>query len=256
MHPILFHFGPLTIYSYGAAIATAFLSGIFLASWAAKKEGIDPQKIMDLAFYILVAAIVGSRLLFVLINIRDYAENPLGVFKIWQGGLVFYGGLLGAIPVSIYYLRKNHLPVWPVADIVAPALALGEIFGRWGCFFAGCCYGKPSGVPWSVAFTDPDSLAPLHVHLHPTQLYSSVAALIIFLLLLYVRKIKRFHGQVFWSYLLLYSLARFVIEFFRGDERGFVWEGTLSTSQFIGIFIFAASIAMLYIKRKANIKNG
>ncbi len=252
MHPVLFQLGPLTIHSYGVAIATAFFVAISLAASRAKKEGYDPQKIVDLGFYILIAAIVGSRILYILINIQHYIQNPLDVFKIWEGGLVFYGGLIGAALTAIYYLRKHRLPVWAIGDIAAPSLALGQSIGRWGCFFAGCCYGKSSEVPWSIMFTNENSLAPLHQHLHPTQLYSSLSAFIIFCVLLYVHKIKKFDGQVFWAYLMLYSVARFIIEFFRGDAaRGAVMGNMVSTSQFIGIFLFATAAFMFFRKRKA-----
>ncbi|MBI5186367.1 MAG: prolipoprotein diacylglyceryl transferase [Nitrospinae bacterium] len=251
MHPILFHLGPATIYSYGVAIAAAFFVGITLASKRAKKEGLDPNKIIDLCFYILIAAIVGSRLLYVGINISYFIKNPLDIFKLWQGGLVFYGGLIGAVIVAVLYLKKKRLPVWRVADLLAPSLALGQSIGRLGCFLAGCCYGKPTEGHWGVTFSDPDSLAPLHVSLHPTQLYSSFLDLAIFFALLYIQKIKKFQGQVFWTYLFLYSTGRFIIEFFRGDKRGFVFEGILSTSQFIGIFMFALSIFM-YLRGRSS----
>ncbi len=253
LHPILFQIGPISIYSYGASIAAAFLAGITFASWSGKKEGLDPQKIVDLCFYILIAAIVGSRLLYIVVNYQHYLKNPLDVLKIWQGGLVFYGGLICAVAVAIRYLKKNQLPLWPMADVLAPALALGQCIGRWGCFFAGCCYGKPTELPWGIVFANESSLAPLHQALHPTQIYSSLNGLIIFFLLLAIRKIRKFHGQVFCSYLLLYSVGRFIIEFFRGDERGFAVEEVLSTSQFIGIFLFVTGILLFFRLKKSAV---
>lgn len=252
MHPILFQLGPVTIYAYGVAIATAFFVGISLASKRAQKEGLDAQKVIDLCFYLLIAAIVGSRVLYVGINFSYFIKNPLDVFKLWQGGLVFYGGLIAAVIVAFFYLKKNQLPAWRTVDILVPSLALGQAIGRWGCFLAGCCYGKPTGLPWGITFSDPASLAPLHVHLHPTQLYSSLFNLAVFFTLLQIHKTKKFHGQVFWAYLLLYSTGRFIIEFFRGDERGFLFEGILSTSQFIGIFVFTLSLFMCLRGRRAS----
>lgn len=244
MHPILLKIGPVTIYSYGVAIATAFFAVTYLCARRAEKEGFDPQKIVDLGFYIILAAIVGSRLLYVIINIEYFLKNPLHIFKVWEGGLVFFGGLVGAATVAIVFLKKNRLPVWPLADIIAPFLALGQSIGRLGCFFAGCCYGRPTDVPWAITFTNKISLAPLHEHLHPTQLYSSISNLLVFSILLFIYKIKRFPGQVFWSYLFLYSVTRFTIETFRGDERGYLIENLISTSQFIGIIMMAVSIIM------------
>jgi phosphatidylglycerol:prolipoprotein diacylglycerol transferase len=142
MYPKLIGIGPLTIHTYGFLIAIGFLIGLWLAVRQATKEGIFPTKIIDLGFYILLAAIIGSRLFFVVINLDHYLRNPLDIFKIWEGGLVFYGGVLLAIPTVIWYVRKNNLALWQTADIFAPSVAIGHVFGRLGCFAAGCCYGK------------------------------------------------------------------------------------------------------------------
>lgn len=243
MHPILIQFGPLTLYTYGLLVAMAFLAGLGLALRQAKREGIDPQQVMDLAFYVVIAAIGGSRLLYVLMNPGHYLQEPLSIFKIWEGGLVFYGGLLFALPISALYVIKKHLTLATMADIFAPSLALGHAIGRWGCFFAGCCYGKPTDLPWAITFTDPHSLAPRGIPLHPTQIYESAMNLSIFFLLLAFQGRKRHPGQVFWLYLLLYSIGRFLIEYLRGDERGMLLG--LSTSQFLGIFLALLAILML-----------
>lgn len=247
MHPILIEFGflNLKIFTYGLLVATGFFSGILLAAYLGKQEGLDQKKILDLCFYIVIAALVGGRTLYIIVEYRYFLANPVEVLKFWKGGLVFYGGLIGAGLTVWYYLDKHKLPLWQVADILAPSLAIGHAVGRWGCFFAGCCYGKPTDVPWGITFTDPKSLAPLNVALHPTQIYLSVNLLIIFGILMWLRKRKTFDGQVFWVYGILYSIGRFIIEFFRGDDRGFAVEDVLSTSQFIGIFTFIFSIYML-----------
>jgi phosphatidylglycerol:prolipoprotein diacylglycerol transferase len=146
------------------------------------------------------------------------------------------------------------LGVWLMTDIMAPSIALGHAIGRLGCFSAGCCYGKPTSVFWGVTFTNPYSQeiagVPLGVSLHPTQLYESVAETVIFLTLLLLAKRKRFDGQIFWSYVTFYAVARFIIEFFRGDNRGFVFDGALSTSQFIGILMLVTAIIMLAVLRR------
>ena len=234
MHPILVEFGflDLKIFTYGLLVATGFFAGILLAARWAKQDGLDQQKILDLLLYIIV-------------EYRYFLANPLEVLKFWKGGLVFYGGLIGAVAMAWYYMRKHSLPVWQVADILAPCVAVGQAVGRWGCFFAGCCYGTRTDVPWAITFTNPKSLAPLDIALHPTQVYLSINALVIFGILVWLRKRKKFDGQVFWVYGILYSIGRFIIEFYRGDDRGYAVPDALSTSQFIGIFVLGFSIYML-----------
>jgi phosphatidylglycerol:prolipoprotein diacylglycerol transferase len=253
MYPKLIEIGPLTIHTYGFLIAIGFLIGLWLAVRQATKEGIFPTKIIDLGFYILLAAIIGSRLFFVIINLDHYLSNPLDVFKIWEGGLVFYGGVLLAIPTVIWYVRKNNLALWQTADIFAPSVAIGHVFGRLGCFAAGCCYGKTAQtLPWGVIFTDPDCLAPTDVLLHPTQLYESAGELIIFFILLVSRRYKSFNGQLFMTYLLLYSVLRFFVEFFRGDiARGFLI-ADISVSQSISAGMFLVAIIGLIILKRRN----
>ncbi len=251
MHPILFRFGPLTIHTYGFLVAAGFLLGLGLAARQARKEGILPDKIVDLGFYILLAAIIGSRLFFILINYNYYIKNPLAIFKIWEGGLVFYGGVLLALPTAVWYIKKNNLDLWNTADIFAPPLAIGHAIGRLGCFSAGCCYGKPAeDLPWAVTFLDPESLAQIGIPLHPTQLYESAGEFINFLILITLRKRQSFKGQLFWAYLLIYSVIRFTVEFFRGDEvRGFLF-GNISISQGISVLMFLGAIAGLVVFRK------
>ena len=253
MHPILFKIGPITIYTYGVLIATAFFLGLALAARQARVEGEDPQKIMDLSFYILISAIAGSRLLYIVVEYKEYISNPLRIFKVWEGGLVFYGGFIMAMAVVIIYVKKNEMSLWKVGDILAPSVAIGQGVGRLGCFFAGCCYGRETDVPWAVIFKNPNTLAPMDVHLHPTQLYDSANGFIIFAALLILRKFKKFDGQLFWTYTLLYAVGRFIVEIFRGDERGFV-TASLSTSQFIAIPLFAVSIVMLIKLKRRKIE--
>ncbi len=264
MHPILFEIpkiefgnwfiGPIPIRLYGLMIGIGFLLGIYLASRRGKKEGIDPDRILDMGVYLLLAAIIGSRLLYVLTNLQEFSANPLEAFAIWKGGLVFYGGMLAAVPVGIWYVRKHNLPVWKTADVIAPYAALGHGFGRLGCFFAGCCYGAPCSGPVCITFNDPHSLAPLGVPLFPTQLMESGGEFLIFGVLIMLRRYKKFDGQLFWFYPLFYSVLRFIIEFFRGDAvRGVYFGGLISTSQIIAIGMFALSGVMLLRLRNATI---
>lgn len=253
MHPILFKIGPVTLYSYGALVATGFIVALLVALNQAKKQNIPKETILDIGFYILISAIVGSRLLFVLMDYEHYLKNPLDIFKIWEGGLVYYGGLLPAIPVVIIYCRKKGLPLWGIADIFAPSIAIGHAIGRLGCFSAGCCYGKPTDLPWGVTFTDLHSLAIKGIPLHPTQLYEAIGEFAIFSFLILWRKRKTFDGELFGLYVLLYSFIRFINEFFRGDPRGFIYNG-ISLSQAISILLFLGAIIFIRNKRKDHEK--
>jgi len=263
MHPILFEIprieflnwiiGPIPIRLYGLMIGLGFIIGIFLAARQAKKEGVNPDRILDLGVYVLLAAIVGSRILFVLTNLQEFAAKPLDAFALWKGGLVFYGGVLAAVPVGIWYVKKHNLPVWKTADIMAPSAALGHAFGRLGCFFAGCCYGAPCSGPLCITFHDSHSIAPLGMPLFPTQLAESSGEFMIFCILILLRRYKTFDGQLFWLYGLLYAVLRFIIEFFRGDViRGLYFGGIISTSQIIAIGMFILSGFMIWKLRKAS----
>ncbi len=264
MHPILFEIprieflnwtiGPIPIRMYGLMIGLGFIIGIFLAARQAKKEGINPDRVLDLGVYLLLAAIVGSRALFVLTDLRDFVDRPLDAFAVWKGGLVFYGGVMAAIPVGIWYVRKHRLPVWRTADVIAPSASIGHVFGRLGCFFAGCCYGAQCNAAFGITFSDPHSLAPLGVPLYPTQLMEAGGEFLIFTTLLLLRRSKKFDGQIFWSYIFLYAVLRFIIEFFRGDAiRGVYFGGLVSTSQIIAVGIFALAGVLLWRLRKAAV---
>ncbi len=214
--------------------------------------GYDPKVIEDLAFYIILAGIVGSRLSYVAANWSYYGKSPLEILMVWKGGLIWYGGFGLALLFSLWYLKRHHFPIWKTLDIFAPSLCIGEALGRLGCLSAGCCYGKGSALPWAITFTHPQSLAPLDVPLHPTQLYSSLQALIIFFILLFIKRFKTFEGELTWSYTLSYALFRFLIEMFRGDNRGWVAENLISLPQFLSIILFITSIFMLLHLKKGS----
>ncbi|CAI2718571.1 prolipoprotein diacylglyceryl transferase [Nitrospina watsonii] len=254
MHPILLEFGIVKIFTYGLLVATGFFVGIVLAARQGEKDGLDAQKILDLCFYLLIASILGGRLLYVVVEYRYFMSNPVEILKFWKGGLVYYGGLMGAVGAAWFFMRKFKLPFWKTADVLAPSIAIGQAIGRWGCFFAGCCYGVRTDAPWAITFTNLDSLAPLNVALHPTQIYLSLNALIIFGVLLWLQKRKQFDGQVILAYGILYSIGRFIIEFYRGDDRGYAVPEMLSTSQFIGLFILALSIVLWVRRRSGTVK--
>jgi len=250
MFPVLLKIGPISIFTYGFFIAVGFLAGILLATKEAKRLGEDNEKIMDLCFYILVAAIIGSRLFYVATSPGMFLRDPVEILKIWNGGLVFYGGFIAALVTGVVFLKVKNIPVWKTADIMAPSVALAHFFGRIGCFFAGCCYGKYCDLPWAVTFNHPDSLAPTGIPLHPTQLYEALGNLAIFLFLFFFRKSKKYDGQLFWLYVLIYGIMRSFIEIFRADFRGEFFYDVLSISQVVGGFMAVVSLIMLFIFRK------
>lgn len=251
MFPVLFKIGPLTLHTYGVLISLGFIAGISLALYLGRQQGIAKEKILDIGFYTLLAAIIGSRMFFVLIEYKYFIKHPLDILKIWEGGLVFFGGLFLAVPALLIYFKKNALPVWKTLDLLAPCLALGHAIGRLGCFSAGCCHGKPTNLPWGITFTDPGSMAITGIPLHPTQLYESFSELGIFIFLMFLRKREGFNGRVFWIYALLYSTVRFIIEFFRGDAgRGFIYNG-FSIAQGMSIILFLTAISfILFLRNK------
>jgi phosphatidylglycerol:prolipoprotein diacylglycerol transferase len=257
VYPELLKLGPITVYTYGVLLAAAYLLGLKLAMTRAKSRGLDPNRALDLGIAIIVAALVGAKLLLVLVDFDKFRQNPAEIFSVVRAGGVFYGGLIAAVAVAFWYMWRHRMPLWTTCDVFAPGIALGHAVGRLGCLMAGCCYGRETHVPWAITFTNPEAAAnvgtPLGVPLHPTQLYESAAEALILVLLLWTEKKGRpFEGRTFWSYLVLYGISRFAIEFFRGDERGVVF-GTISTSQFISLIIVPVAIGMLlYLSRQTS----
>lgn len=254
MHPILFDFGRFTIYSYGVLLAAAYLLGLWLALRRARQRGLDPQRVMDLGIWIIVSALAGAKLLLLGVDFRQFAAHPREFVSLTRSGGVFYGGLIAGVAVALWYIRRHRLPLWTTTDVFAPGIALGHIVGRLGCLMAGCCYGRPTSAPWGITFRDPAAAVnagtPLGVPLHPTQLYEAGAeALILVALLALERRSRPFPGRTFWTYMLLYGLSRFAIEFYRGDNRGIVF-GAVSTSQFVSLIVVPLAIAMLVLLRR------
>jgi phosphatidylglycerol---prolipoprotein diacylglyceryl transferase len=254
MYPVLFEIPGLglKVHSYGLMMALGFLAALTWIRYQSPKVGLSAVKMSDLAFLMIVMAIVGSRIAYVFVQWRFYAEHPLDVFKVWEGGLVFLGGLIACILTAAWYLKKHGLPFWKVSDVFMPGVALGHSLGRIGCFLAGCCYGRPCNLNVWYCAVFPDkvgSLAPPGVKLYPTQLMESAAEFVIFLFLAWRSRKKAFDGQIVLLYLILYSLARIFIEIFRGDlERGYVIPPWVSTSQFLGILIILFAVVMLILR--------
>jgi len=255
MYPILFNVGDWPVYSYGVLLAAAYLIGLQLAVVRARRAGIDPAKVMDLGIYLIIAALVGAKLMLIAVDFDYFRQQPRELLSLVRAGGVFYGGLIAAVAVGYFLVRRYKLNIWSTGDLMAPGIALGHVVGRFGCLLAGCCYGRPTDVAWAITFTNPVANnnvgTPLNIPLHPTQLYDAGAELLILgVLLLTERKGKPFAGRTFWLYIGLYAISRFIIEYFRGDiQRGTVF-GTMSTSQFVSLLLVPAALVMLWFLRR------
>ena len=261
MYPEIFHIGSFPINTYGVFLAIAFLCAILVAVRLAARDGLPRERIYDLSLWMLLGGLIGSKIL-MLFTEPEYRDHPLQLLSLdfLRSGGVFYGGLIGAVLTGYFLMKRYKLPWWKTADACAPGIAIGNFFGRQGCFAAGCCWGKPTSLPWGVKFTELGHQitgVPTDVYLHPTQLYESFAMLIVFLFLLWMHRRKRFNGQVILLYALLYSVVRFAIEFVRDDPRGDIFGLTtltgLSTSQMISLAVGIAAAVLLVIRwRRAN----
>ena len=261
MYPILFRIGSFPVNTYGVFLALAFLCAIFVTVRLAARDGLPKEKIYDLCLWLLLSSLIGSKFLMFFTE-PEYRQNPKLLFSLdfLRSGGVFYGGLIGAILAAVFLMRRWKLPWWKTADACAPGIALGNFFGRQGCFSAGCCWGKPTRLPWGVQFTEAGheiTGVPTGVHLHPTQLYESFVMLMVFFFLLWLHKKKKFSGQVILAYVMIYATVRFLIEFVRDDPRGDIWGLTtltgLSTSQLIGLVVGIGALILFVIRwRRAS----
>jgi phosphatidylglycerol:prolipoprotein diacylglycerol transferase len=255
MHPDLFSIGPITLHTYGLFVALGCITGILSAIRLGKSMGINSQQVMDMGFIAVLWGIIGSRLAYIFINFSYYVANPLYMFKIWQGGLVFSGGLIAVLIALAFYIRHQDLSYLQIGDLWAPAASLGQGIGRIGCLMAGCCYGRPTDLFWGIIFTDPECLAPLNTPLHPTQIYSSLSGFIIFGILMIIHKRKSFKGQVLIWFLILHSTSRLLIERFRGDDRGLLANSEWTMTQAATSIILLAAIVALFILKSRQDKN-
>ncbi|SPF44413.1 Prolipoprotein diacylglyceryl transferase [Candidatus Sulfopaludibacter sp. SbA4] len=242
MYPEIFHISFL--HTYGVLVALAFLAALWMTSRLAKEAKLDPETVTNLGIYCALAAIAGAKVMMFLVDMRYYLDHPGEFFSLatLQAGGIFYGGLIAALGVSWWYMRRTRLPLLKTADVFAPAIALGHGIGRLGCFSAGCCWGIECHRSWAVTFTNPVANelvgVPLNRPLHPTQLYEAFAEFAIFGVLYW--RVRKPHdtGAIISLYLMLYSTARFVVEFFRYHEQGNLWGGPLDTSQWISLLLF------------------
>ena len=253
MYPTLLKIGFLEIHTYGVFVALGFFIAFKTLLFYGKKSSFSSTLIETLTFLVFIFSLIGARLFYVLISWQEFANNPSDIFKIWQGGLVFWGGFLGGAITVIIFSMKHKIVLWKLADVFAPALVIGHALGRIGCFFAGCCYGKSTDSFLGVVFPE-NCLAPSGIKLLPTQLLSSGLLFILFLVLVIFWKRKKFDGQIFLIYTVLFSVGRFLIEFLRDDFRGNLISG-ITPTQIVSIFIFAISISLYYnLSKKQNPK--
>ena len=237
-YPVLLDLGFLKIYSWGFMVALAFIAATILAAKEAKRKNISPEKIYSLVTYIIIGAIIGSRVGYLLFNLNNLTTF-LDIFKFWEGGLSFHGGFVGGVLFGFFYIKKNNLNFWNIADICAPSIPLAQAIGRIGCFLRGCCYGIETALPWGINY--------LGEIRHPTQLYSSLALLIIFIFLSKQKYKKSFNGALFLTYIMIYSTFRFLIEFIRTEPRILLG---LTGAQIVSIILFAISLFLFLKFRK------
>jgi phosphatidylglycerol:prolipoprotein diacylglycerol transferase len=256
MLPRLFQIGSYSQATYGVLVALAFLVAISVIARLARLAGLPSDAVVNLAIVCSLSAILGAKIMMYLVDIRDYIRNPGEIFSLatLQAGGVFYGGLIAALIAAAIYMRRHRLPALPTADVFAPGIALGHGIGRLGCFAAGCCWGRPTKLPWGVTFTNPLAQqlvgVPLGIKLHPTQLYESAAEFLIFGVLYW--RIRRQHppGAIISLYLVLYSAVRFLVEFVRYHEQPNPFGGPLNTSQWISLCL--AALGAAYFIRNAR----
>jgi phosphatidylglycerol:prolipoprotein diacylglycerol transferase len=243
MYPEIFHLHFLA--TYGVLVAAGFLTALWLAGRLAKQQGLNTESVTNLGIYCALAALAGAKLMMFIVDFQYYADHPGEIFSFssLRAGGVFYGGLIAAIAVAFWYMRKTKLPALKTADVFAPAIALGHGIGRIGCFMAGCCWGIECDRPWAVTFTDPTANdlvgVPLNKALHPTQLYEAFSEFIIFAVLYRLIKTRHVEGTILAAYLVLYGSVRFIVEFFRVHEQGNLWGGPFDTSQWISLLLVA-----------------
>jgi phosphatidylglycerol---prolipoprotein diacylglyceryl transferase len=249
MFPHLFRIGPYALPTYGALVALAFLTALAVASRFGKKQGLDTERIVNLGVYCALAGMLGAKVLMIALD-PTYRAHPAEIFSLEtiQSAGIFYGGFIAAVVFAFFYIRAQHLPLFATCDVFAPGIALGHGIGRIGCFAAGCCWGKPTHLPWAVTFTSTDTTTgvPLNVPLHPTQLYEAFAEGIICLLL--IRQLNKPHreGQIIGLYALLYGLVRFGVEFLRDHDASNPFGGPFTLEQWISLALAGAGVWLIF----------
>ena len=245
MHPILFQLGPATIHSWGVLVAVAIILVVSLIYKNSAREGFQAEKIIDGTFWTILSGLIGARLIYVIFHWPLFQKNPLEALYLWQGGLAWYGALGGGFSTAWFYCWKNKINFLKIMDLVAPFVALGYAVGRIGCFLNGCCYGKICRLPWAVKFPNYPGLR------HPTQIYSALFWLFLFLVLLFLKKYKKFDGQIFYLGIIIYSFYRFFLEVVREDVPYFFYG--LNSIQIASVVIFVV-FGGIYVYQKLKLK--
>jgi len=246
MYPVIVQLGTFELRSYGIIVALSFLLGLWLSTREAKRNGLDPDLVQDFALYALLGGIIGARLYFVVFsNPAYFLQKPWEIVAVWHGGISIVGALLGGFLTALWYCRKKQLPFWRFADTLAPGVALGQAAGVIACLLNGDSYGKRADVAWAITYTDPRSMAPLNVPLHPVEIYEMAAYLLVFLLVWQTRGKTKTPGFAFLIYLAGYGAARFAVEFFRGNPAIFAWG--IPAAQVFGVALVLAAIAGFYL---------
>jgi len=259
--PRLFHIGSFNLPTYGFLVASGVLIGLWISVRNSEKQGLNGDRAWDFGILVVVAGIVGAKILYIINDWSSFANNPKEIFSLstLQAGGVFSGGLIGAFAMAVWYIRRYRLPALRLCDGFAPGLAFGHVLGRFGCFAAGCCYGKHTDRFWGVTFTNPlaNTLSgtPLNLPLEPTQLIEAAAEFFNFLLLTWLLRRKKFDGQVFGSFMILYGTERYFIEFLRGDPgRGEVFGGLMTGTQFIAILLVITGGLIWYLRSSVPLR--
>jgi phosphatidylglycerol---prolipoprotein diacylglyceryl transferase len=265
MYPELIRIGNFPIHTYGVLLAIGILLALFVASRLASKDKLPRERIYDLGLWTVIGGLIGSKILMIFVD-ENFYHDLFSIFSLdfLRSGGVYYGGFIGGVLTLVFLIHLYKLPFWKVADAFAPAVALGQAIGRQGCFAAGCCWGKPTTLPWGVHFSEkghqytgvpiygPDGSS---LYLHPTQLYESFTMLLVFLFLFWLHRRKKFNGQILIAYAMIYPLVRFTIEFFRDDPRGDLFGLTsltgFSTSQIISLIVFLTAVIFMIFKTKS-----
>jgi phosphatidylglycerol:prolipoprotein diacylglycerol transferase len=256
VHPIAFYIGSYPIHWYGVMMAMAFLAGLWTASRRGLRDGIPPEKIVDIGPWLIVGGILGARIVYVTTywNEEFAGKSIWEIFMVQHGGLVYYGGFIGATLAGILYARLKKLRLWRLADVLAPSMALGTVFGRIGCLLNGCCYGRPCDLPWAIHFPPGHATYPNGVH--PTEIYDALLNLAAYAGLAWLYRRKKFDGQVFAACLMCYAITRSIVEAFRGDYTPVHIHGGLTPAQLISIVVFAAGAALLRFLPRVEVKRG
>ena len=255
MHPIAFNFGSLPVRWYGVMMACAFLAGLWTATRRAQLVNVHGDIIADVTLWLMSGGIIGARIAYVTTYWKqEFADQPFReVFMIQHGGLVYYGGLIGAALAGIIYLAWKKLPVWKIADILAPSIALGSVFGRIGCLLNGCCYGRACDLPWAIHF--PADHETHGIGVHPTEIYDALLNLILYVFLAWLFRRKKFAGQIFATDLIVYAIFRSIAEYFRGDYPTDHVHAGLTSAQLVSVPIFVTGIVLaLFLSRRAAAK--